>query len=241
MNTQSESNNEIECHACGEKIKATAKKCKHCGSFQGYLRFLNVIKDHLAMVVAILTILSIIIPVSKYYFSSPESKFDFSVNGVKFEKSNNLFQLDILVTNSGDLQGFLGDARVTIEVEQLNEREKFTTSFAMKPLLTSDEHTFAVGDHKVVTFGYDHPIYYSISPLGAGTHDNPGHFEGLLLLMEELKDRAELVNGEVTYGELNAGINISYSTSSGVFYEHNIAGSEKIESTIFDIIFHDLP
>lgn len=64
----------MHCKACAEKIPANAKRCKHCGSYQGIRRHLDTLNFSIALGIAFLSLLvllskEIIIPTFLEFFS----------------------------------------------------------------------------------------------------------------------------------------------------------------------------
>jgi hypothetical protein len=105
--TEPESNhsesNSANCVVCFEKIHPRAKKCIHCDSFQDWRRHINFGSTVLALLVALVSVLSLSIPVLKDALTIPNSKIIFSYQSVRNDVIN------VIASNTGEEAGSIVD------------------------------------------------------------------------------------------------------------------------------------
>ena len=68
---------DVECRVCREKIKAGARKCIHCDSFQNWLSFVPVSSTILSLLVALVGVSSALIPQLQRAFTPQRSELAF--------------------------------------------------------------------------------------------------------------------------------------------------------------------
>jgi len=61
------------CKACGEIIPAAAKKCSHCGSFQSWRAYFPFTQSILALLVALVSVVSMGVPIIKTALQADDS------------------------------------------------------------------------------------------------------------------------------------------------------------------------
>jgi hypothetical protein len=69
------------CRVCGEEIKAAARKCIHCDSFQDWRANLGISTTALSLVVALVSVLATAIPIVRQAITPRDSNFLFSFQG----------------------------------------------------------------------------------------------------------------------------------------------------------------
>jgi hypothetical protein len=83
------------CRVCGEEIKAVARKCIHCDSYQDWHADVNVSSTFLSLMVALFSVLTVAVPVITAALTPKNSDLSFSFQGA------NARTLGVLVTNQG--------------------------------------------------------------------------------------------------------------------------------------------
>jgi hypothetical protein len=102
------------CKVCAEAIKAAARKCIHCDSYQDWHSNINVSSTVLSLLVALISVLTTALPVIKETITTKNSDLSFSFQG----SVGNL--VSVLVTNQGARPGTVanrGKIAVTIKEE----------------------------------------------------------------------------------------------------------------------------
>lgn len=99
------------CRVCNERIEIGAKKCIHCSSFQDWRRYLNLSSTMLALIVALISVLSISIPILKESFESENSYIT-----ILFQSASDEY-LTFIGSNSGKYPGGIGNVSLTIQGE----------------------------------------------------------------------------------------------------------------------------
>ena len=105
---ETKSNQVKRCIVCAEDIKNGAYTCIHCGSHQNWRRHLNFSQSILALVLAIMSVSTILIPNVAETFSTKDSNLTFTVQAV------DLGQIAVLVSNTGSRPGSIRGGRVSI-------------------------------------------------------------------------------------------------------------------------------
>jgi hypothetical protein len=105
--TELESNhsesNFANCVVSFEKIHPRAKKCIHCDGFQDWRRDINFGSTVLALLVALVSVLSLSVSVLKDALTIPNSKIIFSYQSVR----NDL--INVIASNTGEEAGSIVD------------------------------------------------------------------------------------------------------------------------------------
>ncbi len=94
------------CRVCGEDIKAAAKKCVHCDSYQDWRGQLGLSTEVLSLLVALISVLTIAVPVFVNAFAVENSRFAFS-----FQRSEEL-AFTVFVSNEGTRPGVMSNYAV---------------------------------------------------------------------------------------------------------------------------------
>ncbi len=89
----------VRCRACREEILEGARKCVHCDSYQDWRRYLNVSSSILALLVALVSVTSIMLPILGKTLRGENSKIDLIFIGIE----KNFFTL--VATNRGPRPG----------------------------------------------------------------------------------------------------------------------------------------
>lgn len=89
------------CKACAEEIPANAKRCKHCGSYQGIRRHLDTLNFSMALGIAFLSLLvllskEIILPTVSEFFSG--RSFGMNSNVVRLSED----EIEVIFENNGN-------------------------------------------------------------------------------------------------------------------------------------------
>ena len=84
MEAENQTNSDqTHCLTCHELIHVKASKCKHCGSFQDWRRRLNLGNTFLALLVALLTVFSVIRPLIQNAFKKDDSELILTLSDVR--------------------------------------------------------------------------------------------------------------------------------------------------------------
>ena len=97
------------CCVCHESIEIGAKKCVHCNSYQDWRRYLNLSSTMLALIVALVSVLSISIPMLKDNFKPNNSKINILFQSDSFKN------LTFIASNSGNRPGGIGNVSMRID------------------------------------------------------------------------------------------------------------------------------
>lgn len=110
------------CSVCFEVINANAKKCIHCGSYQGMRQYVNFSSSFLALVVALISVLSFFIPLMKETFETKDSDIGVSL---QFVQKDGIY---LIAKNSGVRAGNIGLSKFIIEGVNNNEGFQLTVA-----------------------------------------------------------------------------------------------------------------
>lgn len=96
------------CRICGENIPAEAIKCRHCGSFQNWRRFLDVGQGTIALLIALISVVTLAVESGTRAFDN------FFANPLAPSISGKILQLSIdeaelLFSNNGSSRGYLDE------------------------------------------------------------------------------------------------------------------------------------
>ena len=97
------------CKVCKEQIKFGAKKCIHCDSYQDYRRYLTFSTVVLSLLVALISVLTVFIPVVKKAFTPIGSDTRFSLY------ANHNDKITIIASNLGNRNAVLKKAHILRE------------------------------------------------------------------------------------------------------------------------------
>lgn len=104
--------------ACLEPIASGARKCIHCGSYQNWRRFLNVGTGMLSLMVALVSVLTVAVPVFKSALTVQQPEMHYSF--LRYRSRT----MEVICSNLGQRPGIL--KRVTLNVlEEGRESELF--------------------------------------------------------------------------------------------------------------------
>jgi hypothetical protein len=101
----------VQCIVCQEDIRKMARKCIHCDSFQDWRRYLNFSNTVLALLVALLSVSTVLAPVLKEALEKDVSNVSVTYHGVH----ENLFNL--IATNTGSKDGVISEEKLTLTNE----------------------------------------------------------------------------------------------------------------------------
>lgn len=104
------------CRVCKQPIALGAKKCIHCESFQDWRRYLNLSSTVLALIVALVSVLSISFPIIKESFQIDNSNIT-----ILYQSASDEF-LTFIGSNSGKFPGGIGNVSLTIQGEIWQKR-----------------------------------------------------------------------------------------------------------------------
>ena len=92
------------CPQCRAKIDPTAKKCPHCQSFLDRRRYLSLGNTYLALILALITVFSFLIPAIKKNFIPPNAELHIEIVGTKVDTTSGRYipRLEVLASNIGD-------------------------------------------------------------------------------------------------------------------------------------------
>lgn len=98
----------VACSTCREQIQRGAKKCKTCDSYQDWRRFLNMSSSVLALLVALVSVLSFATPIAVNMLRKDGSNLTITLQAVQ---ARNIY---FLASNSGNRPGGIGDAQLRL-------------------------------------------------------------------------------------------------------------------------------
>jgi hypothetical protein len=108
-------NDNIKCVVCKNPIAQEALKCIHCNSYQDWKRYIFFSNSVLALLIALVSVLTVAIPVLSNSFKSEEELISISVVDVKSD-------LILLAINSGTRPGVVKPtAKLTIFTENTDK------------------------------------------------------------------------------------------------------------------------
>jgi hypothetical protein len=154
------SENTVECSVCREPIKIGSKKCVHCDSFQDWRRNLGLSSSVLALLVALVSVVSIAAPMLKETFATRNSKVMLVFQGTTDD------HVYLIASNRGTKPGGFGSATLIISgaspnavertmlVEGYNAGETFIAAGASKQIIlffSTDLHSLPLSG-QVINF-----------------------------------------------------------------------------------------
>jgi hypothetical protein len=133
---------EVErCISCGELIHLSAVKCKTCGSYQDVRRYLSISSTVLALLVALVSVLTFLIPILTNLFTPDDSFVEVQYQG---SQQNRAY---FIATNSGVRPGSVVSVRMVLsEVVFGITDERVASRFDMVPIVVApgSVETFSV-------------------------------------------------------------------------------------------------
>ena len=115
MESNQINNDNIKCVVCKEPIAQDALKCIHCNSYQDWKRYIFFSNSVLALLIALVSVLTVAIPVLHNSFKSEEEFISISVVDVESD-------LILLAINSGTRPGVIKPtAKLTIFTENTDK------------------------------------------------------------------------------------------------------------------------
>src|SRR4051794_36381374 len=103
------SDNETQpCVSCLSPIRPGAKKCVECNSFQGWRRHVTGSETFLALLVALVSVVSMSLPIVRDTFATRKSKVTVTFGGTQ---DNYLF---LVASNSGSASGTVAAAAISV-------------------------------------------------------------------------------------------------------------------------------
>lgn len=121
---------EKRCLACAESIHREAKKCKVCGSYQDFRQYLSFSSSVLALLVALATVLTFLIPILVELATPDDSHIEVQYQG---SQQNRAY---FLATNSGVRPGSVVSVRMVIsrQIDGLSD-ERIASRFELGPIV----------------------------------------------------------------------------------------------------------
>lgn len=175
-----------KCRYCYEEIQLHAKKCKHCGSFQNWVRHIAAWNASLALMVALIAVSThAIVPGFKLVIPKTER-----ISLGMFDASTR--KLSVVVTNDGLLKGLLRSrARLIILDLYKGDFQEETVQFVAPPggdmVIDPDEVTIfnvVLNPNSYINVTYESPTFftcklvYSVSEkISQGDYDNSSYHE----------------------------------------------------------------
>jgi hypothetical protein len=97
------------CINCAEEIKTSARQCIHCKSFQDWRAAFGVSTPVLSLLVALVSVLTVAVPVLVESITPENAKIEFTVQG---STSETIF---VLVSNRGNRPGSVAHGALTLD------------------------------------------------------------------------------------------------------------------------------
>jgi hypothetical protein len=132
-----------------EPISVGAKKCIKCGSFQDFRRFLAVGNNFLALLIALISVLSFSLPIFSKYLTKPKTNIIISYAGDEsaIVYSSGIDEADLILFNEGNRMGFVTGVSLIVCVDDNtitwkryynfksanNDKETINLPLAIKP------------------------------------------------------------------------------------------------------------
>lgn len=117
---------ETACRSCKESIKNGAKKCIHCDSYQNWRRFFDFSGIVLSLIIALISVLTVSIPIIKTTFEQNKSDVDFVF--LEF-KGDNIIKVASI--NRGNRDAVLKGASLEVirgvSLEEIRTKKKLTS------------------------------------------------------------------------------------------------------------------
>jgi hypothetical protein len=112
----------VACRICQEPIKANAKKCTHCGSYQDWRGQIAVSSTVLALIIALITVLTAAIPVVIDVFTANNSHLVASWQD-PYQGEDNYYDMYILISNEGNRPGAVISAGISVLIKEGSTHE----------------------------------------------------------------------------------------------------------------------
>lgn len=109
VSTENQQSATISCSTCREQIQSGAKKCRVCDSYQDWRRFLNMSSSVLALLVALVSVLSFAAPIAVNMLRKDGSNITITLQAVQGRR------VYFMASNSGNRPGGVGDAKLTVQ------------------------------------------------------------------------------------------------------------------------------
>lgn len=121
------------CCECSEPIRIEAKKCKTCGEYQDNRRFLAFSSTFLALLVALVSVISLSIPIVSQVFDAKDSQVNVLYQGAQNDKAY------FLITNSGTRDGTVSYVRLVLsnKIKDYGEENRVVLRFEVPPVTIS--------------------------------------------------------------------------------------------------------
>ena len=125
-----EENIYISCKVCKNNIVEGAKKCAHCGSYQGRLRYLGIGNTTLSLIIALISVSVMLIPVIDNVWIESENVHGEIIN---LRNGENIL---LFITNSGEEPAIMSPY-----IDILVKEEKNTTVYAILKKDSTENNT----------------------------------------------------------------------------------------------------
>lgn len=148
------------CRTCREEIKPGARKCVRCDSYQDWRRFLSMSSSVLALLIALISVLTVAVPIIVVAVHPNKSDLVVAVQDVSSARTFRLF-----VSNQGNRPAALGRARFVGTTHSLgNAAGRFT--FPLN-LVGGSSQIVPAGGATILTYTLNLP---DAPPLPEGVH-----------------------------------------------------------------------
>ncbi len=236
-------NSKKKCISCGEKIKSGAVKCKHCGSYQNWRKYLNPLNTLIALSIGLVTVITISIKSWDNAFSNKSAELDFSFT--TFDYNENLFQANVIVSNESEYPAYLNHFRLEYNLDSLSLSVPFFFKQKEIESKSSKEFSFTVTTDRVMaSFKGNTFSSFSIDEAKNGLDQNSPRIKlvkidpklphwtwyNLSSTDQEFMSLSRSVSSLGTDMKVEFG----YRTYDGMVYEDNVLYGEVLSSIFLD-------
>lgn len=117
----------MQCKVCREDIKLGAKKCTHCNSYQDWRRLVAVSSSVLALLVALVSVISTTLPHLSEIFVEEFSNVNIQAHSIKSQ------YIEVVAYNSGNKEAFFNTATLSAEDVPPIKLEEYGFSYPIPP------------------------------------------------------------------------------------------------------------
>lgn len=143
---QSTRSRSVSCKVCKESIKPGASKCVHCGSFQNWRRFIHSSQTVLALLVALVSVISFAIP----YVSESLKKHDSNVH-VFIQSIDETNGITLSMINSGTRDAIIQRIEFVIATDFDGHKDMETPGYN-KQLESKIEKSTNIGKSPIISY-----------------------------------------------------------------------------------------